>query len=82
MVLAAAPHQRTIGIIQIKEAGSLVRGGLAGVAAIPLRLLVRKKGNWHPCSLITKGGTYTRKRGLEKAGVIRVYTGDHKGTPI
>ena len=63
MVLAAAQDERTIAIIQIKKPGSLVRGGLAGVAAIALRLIVREKGNGHPSSLITKGGTYTRQRG-------------------
>ena len=60
MVLAAAQDERTIAIIQIKKPGSLVRGGLAGVAAIALRLIVRK------------GGANTCARALEKSAGVGV----------
>jgi hypothetical protein len=56
MVLAASHHQRTIGIIQIKETRELVSGGLSSVATIPPRLIVREKRNRHLDSLIKKGG--------------------------
>lgn len=82
MVLAAAQDERTIDIIEIKEPSELVCGGLAGVAAIALRLIVREKGNGPPSSFITKGGANTCERALEKSEVVGVEIGDHKGTPI
>jgi hypothetical protein len=56
MVLAASHDERTIGVIQLKEARQLGGRGLSGIAAIAPRLVVREKRNRHLNSLIKKGG--------------------------
>ena len=55
-VLAAAHHQRPIGIIQIQATRSWGSGGLSGVAAIPPRVRVRAHRHGPLDALINKGG--------------------------
>jgi hypothetical protein len=81
-VLAASHHQRTIGIIQINDTRSWVRGGLSRVAAIPLRVIVREPRHWHLDSLIKKGGGNRTAYTLAHQGVLRVYKTGHKGVPF
>jgi hypothetical protein len=66
MVLAASRYERLISVIQIKETRQLVGGGLAGIAAVAPRLVVREKCNRHPSSLIKKGEANTRQGTIEK----------------